>query len=215
MESPSTPDPADTPNPHQWENAGDTTALVPAFFGVRIVAFCMDYILIIAATFMISTQILYPYFHPGFIEASQAFIEEQQTAEDIGFQEQMQQYVEFQMAHEQVANDTGFIAAVLTWIYFAMSELLLGGTTLGKKIFKLSLIDLKTLNRPEGKTILLRNCLKSLSVIVTPLFIVNLVFVIFNRLRLAGHDMACKTMVTYDYALPPIKSDFPQNRSTE
>jgi len=206
------PDSPETPSPSQ--NGGSSPAeewvdshVVPAAFGIRMVAFVMDYVLIVAATVMISTQILYPFFHPGFIEDSRKFIAQQQASGQVSFKEQMQQYVEFQLQHEQVANDTGFLAAVVTWIYFAMSELFLGGTTLGKKIFKLSLIDLKTLKRPEGKTILLRNCIKSLSVIVPLLFVVNLVFVFFNRLRLAGHDLVSKTMVTYDYALPSESED--------
>lgn len=176
--------------------------LTPAPFWVRMIAFLMDYILIVAATLMISWQILYPFFHPGFMEASRKFIEEQQVATGVSFQQQMQQYIEFQMQHEDAANDTAFLLAIITWVYFSMSELFLTGTTLGKKIFKLTLIDLKTLNQPDPKTILLRNCLKSLSVIVPFLFIVNIMFLVFNRMKLAGHDLVSKTMVVYEYALP-------------
>ena len=210
----------DTPNSPEVDNSENgagipvsdaMSELVPASFALRMIAFIMDYVLIMAAMVMISTQVLYPLFHPGFLEDSKVFIEEQQNAVDISFKEQMSQYLEFQMEHEHATNDTGFLLAVLIWMYFALSELFLGGSTLGKKIFKLSLIDLKTLNRPEGKTILLRNCLKSLSVIMPILFVVNLVFVIFNRSRLAGHDLVSKTMVTYDYAMPPTLEDRPND----
>ena len=190
-------------------------ALVPASFWVRMIAFGMDYVLIMAATYMIMVQLVYPFFHPGFLEAYKEFVLSQQAAGVVSFQEQMQQVVDFQLAHDRAINDAGFIYAVLVWIYFAMSELFLSGTTLGKKVFKLSLIDLKTLNRPEGKTILLRNCLKSLSVIMPLLFVVNLAFAIFNRFRLSGHDMVSKTMVTYDYVLPPVKTGFSTQQSTD
>ncbi|MEQ9825656.1 MAG: RDD family protein [Puniceicoccaceae bacterium] len=207
--SSSTPSDPKHPDPVEsmWGADATVTPLYPARFGVRMVAFCMDYILILAATVMLSTQLLYPLFHPGFLEASREFLQEQQERESPpGFVEQMQEYLEFQYQHESASNDTAFLAAVITWLYFALSELLLAGTTLGKKIFKLSLIDLKTLSRPDAKTIILRNCLKTLSVIMPLLFIVNLVMVFTNRLRMAGHDRISKTLVTYETALPPTTS---------
>lgn len=199
--------PASDSEQADFESEMHVEPLYPAAMGVRIVAFLMDYILILAATVMVSTQILYPMFHPGFLEASREFLQSQQNEEIApGFFEQMQGYMEFQYKHEAAANDTAFLAAMMTWLYFALSELFLRGSTLGKKIFKLSLIDLKTLNRPDGKTIILRNCLKTLSVIMPLLFVVNLAFVFSNRLRMAGHDRISKTLVTYEQALPAAPS---------
>jgi hypothetical protein len=165
---------------------------------LRIIAFAMDYSLVIAATFMFCSLVLYPHFHPGFQEASSQFITQLQ-AQETGLKEQVRQYVEFQMQHERAANDVAFAHAILVWLYFALSELFLSGSTLGKKFFKLSLIDLKTLSRPTSKTIIVRNCLKTLSVIMPLLSVINFVPACFGRRRLAGHDRLSGTMVTYAY----------------
>jgi uncharacterized RDD family membrane protein YckC len=174
----------------------------PAALPARMIAFFLDYIMIFAIFYLISTAIIYPYFHPGFTEELRTFWEQQQNLPpDTGFREMARMQLDFQMEHEKAIADTQFIFIIIVWIYFALSEVMMQGSTLGKKVFKLQTIDLKTLKKPNGKTILIRNCFKTISVtIVFPLLLINFIIPFFNRSRLAGHDLLSKTMVTYENA---------------
>lgn len=175
--------------------------LYPCALSVRLFAFFLDYILVIAIFYLLTTTILYPLFHPDFAQALRVFWEQQQNLPpETGFREMLQQQLDFQIGHEQAIADTQFIFIVIVWIYFALSEILMQGSTLGKMVFKLQAVDIKTLKPPIGKTILIRNCLKTISItIVFPfLLFINLIVPFFNRYRLTGHDILSKTMVTYD-----------------
>ena len=177
----------------------------PANLGFRAVAFILDCVMVGAVFYLVTTTILYPFFHPGFTSALREFMEEQQhLPADTGFREMMETQLEFQLEHQNAIAETQFLYIVVLWVYFAMSEILMRGSTLGKKIFKLQTIDLKTLKRPTGKVILIRNCLKTISMtILFPLLLVNFIIPFFNRFRLAGHDLITKTMTTYEHKLPP------------
>lgn len=175
--------------------------LYPCALSVRLFAFFLDYVLVIAIFYLLTTTILYPLFHPNFAQELRGFWELQQNLPpETGFREMLQQQLDFQIGHERAIADTQFIFIVIVWIYFALSEILMQGSTLGKKVFKLQAIDIKTLKPPMGKTILIRNCLKTISItIVFPfLLLINLIVPFFNRYKLTGHDILSKTMVTYD-----------------
>ena len=175
----------------------------PANLGLRAIAFILDCVMIGAIFYLVTTTILYPFFHPGFTTELRQFLDEQQhLPADTGFRQLMEMQLEFQMEHQRAIADTQFLYVVVIWVYFAMSEILMRGSTLGKKIFKLQTIDLKTLKRPTGKTILIRNCLKTISMtILFPVLMVNFIIPFFHKFRLAGHDLLAKTMTTYEDAL--------------
>lgn len=187
------------PNPYHLKEG--VVPPMPASLPARYGAFFLDYLLLVAAFYLITTQFIYPVFHPEFSRALQEFWEHQQTlTENTGFREMLQIQMEFHLEHERAIADTQFVFIVMTWIYFAMSELLMQGSTLGKKVFKLQTIDLRTMLPATGKSLLVRNCLKTISVtIIFPiLLIINLIIPFFSRFRLTGHDVIAKTMVTYE-----------------
>ena len=177
--------------------------IYPANLGVRAIALILDCVMIGAITYLIATTILYPIFHPGFIDKLQAFLEQQSSA-DMGLMEMMKAQADFEMANPEPFLDTQYLFTIIVWVYFALSEILMQGSTLGKKVFRLQTIDLNTLKYPTGKTILIRNCVKTISIVILPpLFLINCIIPFFNRFRLAGHDLLSKTMITYQDAVSP------------
>jgi uncharacterized RDD family membrane protein YckC len=174
--------------------------LKPVGIGIRVLAFSFDYAMAMAVFMLLLTRLLLPIAHPGFLDAFNVFVESRSEMDpNRPFEEMMQEQLVFQETHEQAFSDSMFLYIVVIWLYFSLSDLFMRGSTLGKKIFKLQVICLKTLTPPGGTTILLRNCLKTLSItIIFPiLLIINLIYPIFNRRRQAGHDAIAKTIVIH------------------
>lgn len=204
MESTERPGENKLPNPPINPLRQNMLEVYPAGLGVRAIAFILDCVMIGAITYLILTTILFPIFHPGFLEAFRTFIEQQQSAPNMSFFEMMDAQLKFEMQHQQAFLESQYLFVMIVWIYFAMSEILMQGSTLGKKVFRLQTIDLNTLKNPSGKTILIRNCLKTISMtILPPLLLINFIIPLFNRFRLAGHDLLSKTMITYQDTVPP------------
>ncbi len=172
----------------------------PASLFPRILAFLLDAGLGTVIYLALCTWVLFPLFHPDFMQKAQTFWEEQQqVSEDNGFKEMVERQVAFQMENQKVMTDSQFLMIVVFWVYFALSELVMEGSTLGKKTFKLQTISVKTLKKPDGRTILFRNCLKTIAVtFALPLLIINFTIPFFQRQRRAGHDLFAKTYVTYN-----------------
>jgi uncharacterized RDD family membrane protein YckC len=170
----------------------------PVHIGLRLLAFLFDYALAMAIFLLLLTRVLLPITHPGFLDAFNEFVESRSELDpNRSFEEIMHEQLVFQETHEQAFSDSMFLYIVIIWLYFSLSDIFMRGSTLGKKIFKLQVIYLKTLKTPGGATILLRNCLKTLSItIIFPvLLIINLLYPMFNRRRQAGHDALAKTIV--------------------
>jgi uncharacterized RDD family membrane protein YckC len=199
---------------HERSDTAPWRSLPRAPMWARIFAFFLDSVLIGALFYLFATTILFPRFHPDFPGAWNRFAQEQSEVRDQSFRKSMEAQYAFQLQHERVFADTQFLMVVLMWLYFALSELILGGSTLGKKVFKLQAVDVKTLKNPLGRTILIRNFVKVVSLtVLSPLLLVNFIIPFFNRSRLTGHDMLAGTMVTYEGSNEePISQTF-ENRS--
>jgi uncharacterized RDD family membrane protein YckC len=97
---------------------------------------------------------------------------------------------------------------LVLFVYFAGSELLLDGSTLGKRVFSLRTARCWTAKPPTWIECVVRNIFKAASLMWIGLLAANFVVVLFRSNRRAIHDYLARTVVTGDPAPPkPLEED--------
>ncbi|MDR2667504.1 MAG: RDD family protein [Puniceicoccales bacterium] len=90
------------------------------------------------------------------------------------------------------------IFAILT-LYFWLSEVLSGGGSLGKCMFRVRVLDCSSGKRPDSIRLFLRSATSSLCLTVcSPFLFANFICAIFRRDRRCFHDIICGTCVGGD-----------------
>lgn len=179
-------------------NGGNPT---PVGFTLRLVAFLFDYVLITVFLFTILTTWILPDFYPGFITDLETLANEQARLSQAhaSTKEILILHGNFMQRHSSALDTINTFYLFTFWIYFSFSEYFLTGTTLGKKMFKLRVVDADTLSEPSPRATFIRNCLKSMAAcILFPLLAVSFLLCIFNRRRQTGHDWVARTIVIRD-----------------
>ncbi|MDD4348323.1 MAG: RDD family protein [Opitutales bacterium] len=179
-------------------NGGSPT---PVGFTLRLVAFLFDYVLITVFLFTILTTWILPDFYPGFIMDLETLANEQARLSQAkaSTKEILILHGNFMQRHSSALDTINTFYLFTFWIYFSFSEYFLTGTTLGKKMFKLRVVDADTLSEPSPRATFIRNCLKSMAAcILFPLLAVSFLLCIFNRRRQTGHDWVARTIVIRD-----------------
>jgi len=179
-------------------NEGNPT---PVGFTLRLVAFLFDYVLITVFLFTILTTWILPDFYPGFIMDLETLANEQARLSQAkaSTKEILILHGNFMQRHSSALDTINTFYLFTFWIYFSFSEYFLTGTTLGKKMFKLRVVDADTLSEPSPRATFIRNCLKSMAAcILFPLLAVSFLLCIFNRRRQTGHDWVARTIVIRD-----------------
>ena len=179
-------------------NEGNPT---PVGFTLRLVAFLFDYVLITVFLFTILTTWILPDFYPGFIMDLETLANEQARLSQAkaSTKEILILHGNFMQRHSSAMDTINTFYLFTFWIYFSFSEYFLTGTTLGKKMFKLRVVDADTLSEPSPRATFIRNCLKSMAAcILFPLLAVSFLLCIFNRRRQTGHDWVARTIVIRD-----------------
>lgn len=179
-------------------NGADPT---PVGFTLRLVAFLFDYVLITVFLFTILTTWILPDFYPGFITDLETLANEQArlSQANASTKEILILHGNFMQRHSSALDTINTFYLFTFWIYFSFSEYFLTGTTLGKKMFKLRVVDADTLSEPSPRATFIRNCLKSMAAcILFPLLAVSFLLCIFNRRRQTGHDWVARTIVIRD-----------------
>lgn len=92
----------------------------------------------------------------------------------------------------------------LYWIYFTVSEWLMRGATLGKRIFRLHAAKVSLSSSPGPFESLLRGGLKAISLIWLPIGAINFIIMVVNPRNRAGHDLLAKTWVVNDSRQLPV-----------
>jgi uncharacterized RDD family membrane protein YckC len=93
----------------------------------------------------------------------------------------------------------------LFWLYFAASEWLMGGATLGKRIFRLHAAKFDLSYAPNAFESLLRGGIKAISLIWIPIGAINFIIMIVNPRNRAGHDLLARTWVVNDTGQASIR----------
>lgn len=88
------------------------------------------------------------------------------------------------------------INLLVYWLYFMLSDAFLEGSSLGKRVFRLKIVKLKTYEELNFWDICLRGALKAMSLVwFFPFLMVNYALAFLNKPRLAGHDYLARSVV--------------------
>jgi uncharacterized RDD family membrane protein YckC len=110
---------------------------------------------------------------------------------------------------QQISNTVIITLFFTLVVYFTASEMMLGGTTLGKKVFGLRAARLGAGEPPRLLESLCRNTLKTTCLIAWfPLVFGDALPILFHPSRRATHDYLARTIVTGS-APPPARDPEP------
>ncbi len=169
----------------------------------RFAAFLFDVILLTAFSLLILTRWLIPQFFPSefqeFNRWSQTYWEQnldrQQRGEPV-------EPVGVEDIDEGIWRMLFFaqnFTVMLFWLYFGAADTFFSGRSLGKRMFRLKVVDFATLGPLGFGPALIRSCIKTLCFFtVFPLLLVIYALVFFNRFRRSGHDLITRSIVVED-----------------
>lgn len=188
------------PPPLPAHDASGAPGAALAGLGTRFLALLMDVVPIAVLTAFLLWRILLPLYHG---EAQQALIgeinnhyDQVRLAEETGgekpstpdFTQDPRILLLFSFAHQVM-----FLAF---FVYFGLSEWLMRGSSLGKKMFSIRTVMADTGLPPTAIQALLRGVMKAFGLIGLPPWTwISLLLASFLRGRRTGHDVLCRTAV--------------------
>jgi hypothetical protein len=186
------------------------SGVTPAPMFWRILALVLDCILAGLVASIILTRVVLPQSHPDAEDTMrgelQAMNAELDRAQKTGATPQFTLNDDAQ----GIIEDTGKTFFLTLLLYFTISELATGGSTLGKRVFGLRAARWDTGERPGVMEVIFRNLFKAASLLplgpVPVILLANVIPVFVRSTRRAGHDYLTRTMVTRD-APPPLPED--------
>lgn len=169
----------------------------PAGFGIRIIAFLLDFILLTAFASVIIWKFAMPAQYPGAFSELQTWSEtlvhslsatDRTTAFNVP---ELSPFLQEALAY---GRD---IQLMIFWLYFALGEALFKGRTLGKHACKLRSISTVTLAPPTIVVGIVRGGMKTIALfLIFPLgLLINLGALFFNKRKQMGHDLFSRTIV--------------------
>lgn len=178
---------------------------IPARLFYRCVAFTLDVVLIGAFVLMLLQTYLIPTHIPNaekeFLEFIETFQQYQEEGKELS-------YTDVSPTINKLMGYMFGTFIISYWLYFMMTEWLMRGSSLGKKVFSLRVVShkpnapppsfLESIIRSGIKTLSLLACMVLPSIFaLNPLAFLaaNYFIVFFNTHRKAGHDYICRTYV--------------------
>ncbi len=186
-----------------------TMAATPAPILWRALALALDSALAGIIGMIILTTVVFPQSYPN----AEAVIQQQMHTFKVAFDKASatgkmpdvalsQEYVDLSVP----ASNTLFLVLL---VYFAGSELVMDGSTLGKRVFSLRAAGCWTAKPPTWMECVVRNIFKAASLMWVFLLAANTVVVLVRPNRRAIHDYLARTVVTGDPAPPkPPAEDY-------
>lgn len=174
----------------------DKGPMPAAKFGIRSIAFLMDFILITAVASVIIWKLVLPQSHPGTFaelkEWSESFVHY------IGMQSENGSEIKIPEMSNNLASGLAHardLQIMIFWFYFALSEIVFKGRTLGKQACRLRSVSTVTLGTPPLLAGILRGSLKTIVLFYPIGLIATLIARLFNKRRQLGHDLLSRTAV--------------------
>ncbi|MGX8716855.1 MAG: RDD family protein [bacterium] len=169
--------------------------LPPANMGKRVFAVFLDLLLVFFLSLFVVGKLWLPVHHADVIVQFKILLE------TYAQQLQAGQFTEFL---NQINNNKPILEMfvsvdrvlfLVTWGYFAMSGLLLHGSSLGKQIFNLKVLKITTLKAPTVSDCILRSGILTFFLFSAwPFFMIfNLCFMAIHPLHRGIHDWFCQT----------------------
>lgn len=190
----------------------------------RALAFLVDFTLIGLVGYLILTRLLLPQFMPEALNATGRFYDEYVQLNDelalrvsegtLGAEGAIRELVEkMRAAPEALYEISAYCSSAMTvmfWIGFVLSELLTGGASLGKRMFRLRVVTYPYAEKPGVFDSLVRNGWKAMAVAtLNPLALffglLDVHWPLFNPLRRTLHDYLSRTLVLDARFDPPEK----------
>lgn len=158
----------------------------------RIIAFFLDLTLVGAFSLMVLTIFVIPQKYPGTLQ-------ELWQLSSVPENTQKQQLEKMSSSLREMIQASQAIIVLIFWAYFTMSEILLKGSSLGKLIFKIRVVNAVTLEPPSIFDSILRSGLKTFSLLAWfPIFTLNFFLMFFTKKAQAGHDFLTRTIVIHN-----------------
>lgn len=181
----------DNPTEEILEIEKEPTVLLANRFS-RTIAFLLDIILVGTFSLMLLTIFIIPKKFPGTMQ--ELWVLSSQPKEK---QKELAEKMSTQLKEMIQASQT--IIIFIFWAYFALSEILLKGSSLGKLIFKIRVVNATTLQPPGLFDSILRSGLKTFSLLAWfPVFTINFFLMFFTKKAQAGHDLLSRTIVIHN-----------------
>ena len=159
----------------------------------RIIAFLLDLILIGAFILMFITNFVIPVKYGGTVEELNKVSQEYMNTSKMT---QKELFTKMSPELKEMIQVSQGYTVFMLWMYFAFSEILMSGGSLGKKVFSLRVVNSRTLEPPRLFDSILRSGLKTLALITwIPIFIVNFFLIFITKRNQAGHDLLTRTIV--------------------
>ncbi|GEM_PF-1330313 len=172
----------------------------PANIMLRSIAFLLDMFLVIFITLTILGT-LYPEGMETFKEHSQQLSKSNSETPDLDtITNNLEKLAEENPQFYKLMMMSQPLTFFLLLFYFTLSEVLLGGSTLGKKIFNLRTAYRDSPRIPPLGQLFVRSSIKTISALslghpVLFLLVGNFMIAFFRKDRRAGHDLLTKTSV--------------------
>lgn len=177
----------------------DDGPMPPARFGMRALAFLMDFILLSAVASVIIWKIAMPQAHPGAFAELQAWLAEfagNMAAGDGRDAPELSNNLADALAY---ARD---LQLMVFWFYFALGEAFFAGSSLGKRACRLRSVSTVNLDRPPILAGFVRGSLKTICIFF-PLALLPIIGALFfNKRRQMGHDFLSRTAVIDERYMP-------------
>lgn len=168
----------------------------PAGFGLRSLAFGLDFILLTLLSAFIIWQLVLPRSNPGIREELTAYTEE--VIAWLGSENPDQQTAP-RPSHNlsQAITFASEMQMLIFWIYFASGEAFFGGSSLGKRFCRIRSVSTITLGPLPVFAGIVRGGLKTLCLFFFfPLaLIATLLALLFNKRKQLGHDLLSRSAV--------------------
>ena len=191
----------------------------PAPIFLRMVAFAMDWVLVIFAS-LAAVQVFSPDEMAAGLEVLESYEErflELQEAQERGEGVSDKAFLELQNSLKSEPSIVEMFAIMALSLlstgvcYWFAGERFFGGSSLGKRMFSLASMNLRDGTPPGTGISLLRAFLKTIPSMY-PLLALSYLPALFTRRRMAGHDYACSTMVIRCH--PPAKEQEDSTNAT-
>ncbi|MGF1483093.1 MAG: RDD family protein [Opitutales bacterium] len=206
------PHPPDTPHSlPDLEALSPAHRLRPGSYRLRMVAFLLDFVLVFVLTGLILEKVVWPQFEGGKAELL-AYSEDffHVWVESSGEPDLLAALPEPSEQLKQLLGTSHMTVLLTFWMGFFLGDTLMGGRSLGKRVFRLRVVPrdrLGSLHLAEG---LLRSGLKTLTLVpfpVLPLLLVNYLIPLLTSRRRAGHDFLCRSWVISEPNTEPVASE--------
>lgn len=155
----------------------------------RIMAFLLDLILIFSFTLMFLSLFIIPKTYPGTLT-------ELKELSSLHDQSQSDLIAKMTPQLKEMLEVGQTIVLLAFWLYFAASEIILNGASLGKRVFSIRVVNEVTLEPPSTFDSIFRSGIKTFSLLTWfPIFIINFFLIFFTKKGQAGHDFLSRTIV--------------------